>query len=267
MSKKITEKRISYGQYKLADVMLFLLIMCVCEAVNIFASKYWFPDMLFTISVMLLVSLIMLIRWSWLGVIFPVADAVLYCWMNGASANQYAIYILGNAFICLTWFLFKLIPKDKLVAGWYFTILYALIGYLLLVLGRATVAVCFGLNFLDVFISMLGAEALNLAFAITGLLILRRFNGMLADQKQYLTKVTTERDTIKFAEEYHWNGYTELNDEDLRALAEMDEYDKALNFNNRSLSKLKKNDGHEIDDLVETLEVSGEQELSDADSD
>lgn len=246
MGKKVTEKRISYGQYRLADIMVFLLIMCVCEAVNIFAAKFWFQGMLFTISVMLLVSLVMLIRWNWLGIIFPIADGLLYCWMNGASASQFAIYALGNSFICLIWFLFKLLPKEKLVSGWYFTILYAILGYLLLLLGRATVAACFGLSFSEVFVSMLTGEALNLAFAVIGLLILRLFNGMLVDQKKYLIKITTERDTVKPAEEYHWNGYTELNDDDLRALAQMDEYDRALNYNSLSLRKIKESDGHEM---------------------
>lgn len=245
MSNKSTNGRISYSQYKVADIFVFLLIMCVCEVVNIFAIKRWFPGMAFTISVMLLVSLTVLIRWNWLGVIFPVIDGAIYCWMMGAEAWQFAVYALGNAFVALVWFLFLLVSKEKVVGSWLLTALYSLLAFILLVLGRSVVSVCLGKGFLSPMLQVLMAESLNFAFALLGLLILRKIDGMLADQKKYLFKVTKERDTVKHAEEYHWDGYTELNEEDLQALASMDEYDKAIKFNKRSLKEIKDNDGED----------------------
>lgn len=264
MSNKVTNGRISYGQYKLADVMLFLLIMCVCEVINVFAVRQWFSGMLFSISVMSLVTLIVLIRWNWLGVLFPVADGLIYCWMNGAEGWQFATYAIGNAFICLVWLAFLVIPKEKITSSWILTILYAAVGFILYVLGRALIALFFGKNFGEIFVGMLTAEALNLAFAVLGLLILRKLDGMLVDQKKYLFKVQKERDTIKRAEEYRWNGYTELNEDDLRQLVAMDEYDRAINFNARSLRELKENDGHDQAEEAEE-EPSETDELSQLD--
>lgn len=261
MSKKGSNERISFGQYRLADLFLFLLIMVVCEVINVFAVRQWFQGQLFTVSVMLLVTLIVLIRWNWLGVFFPVIDGAVYCWMCGASGAQFGVYILGNAFVALVALLFLAVPKEKFTGHWYTTIGYAALGYVLLVLGRTLVGLCFGWNFVDTLLGTLGGESLNLAFAIVGLLITRRLNGMLVDQKKYLFKVTKERDAVKAAEQEYWDGYTELSDDDLKALAAMDEYDRALSFNKASLRRLKTADGSDLSD--EETEIAADGGASD----
>lgn len=245
MSNKSANGRISYGQYKTADILLFLLIMCVCEAINVFAIRSWFPGMMFTVSVMLLVTLIVLVRWNWFGLLFPVADGLIYCWMNGAAAWQFGVYAIGNAFVALVWLFFLAVPKEKVTAHWWLTCIYAAIAFVLLLLGRSVVAACFGESFVNTLKATAVGEALNLAFAIIGLLVVRRFDGMFCDQKQYLLKVAKERDTLKRADEYRWDGYTELNEDDLKALAAIDEYDTAVKFNKRGLQRLKEEDGHE----------------------
>lgn len=264
MRNKITDGRISYGQYKLADIMLFLLITCVCEAINVFAVQRWFQGMLFSVSVMLLVTLVVLVRWNWVGVIFPIADGLIYCWMNGATAAQFVIYPIGNAFVAVVGLLFLAVPKEKITSRWFFVVLYAIAGFVLLVLGRTIVSACFGQDFGKTLVAMLTSESLNLVFAVVGLLILRLPEGMLTDQKKYLFKLAKERDTVKHAEEYHWDGYTELNEDDLRALASMDEYDKAISFSKSSLKRLKEHDGHELSEAQaeDERELSEEEELS-----
>ena len=225
--------------------------MVVCEVINIFAVRQWFKGQLFTVSVMLLVTLIVLIRWNWFGVLFPIIDGAVYCWMCGASGAQFGVYILGNAFVSLIALLFLAVPKEKLTGHWYTTIGYAVLGYVLLVIGRTLVGLCFGWNFVDTLVGTLSGESLNLVFAIVGLLITRKFNGMLADQKKYLFKVTKERDTIKAAEQELWDGYTELNDDDLKALMAMDEYDRAINFGKTKLNHLKSADDDVPDEETE----------------
>lgn len=60
---------VSYNQYKLVDILLFMVIMAALEAVNVFAIKKWFPDMLFSVSLMFTVCLIVIVRWNWLAAI------------------------------------------------------------------------------------------------------------------------------------------------------------------------------------------------------
>ncbi len=236
MSKNNANSRISYNQYKLADLFIFLIIMCGCEMINVLAIRKWFPDMLFTISVMLLVTLTVMIRWNWLGVLFPVIDAVLFCWMNGAEAWQFGQYILGNAFVALTGLLFLVVPKEKLTGRWYWTALYALCGFVMLLLGRSVFGAIFGQSFVLSLKAAVMGESLNFAFALIGLLVLRRVGDMLCDQKKYLFRVTKKRDTVKRVEEdFRWEGYTELSDEDLQALSAMDDYDRALKYGGKRL--------------------------------
>lgn len=213
---------VSYKQYKLVDIMLFMVIMAALEAVNVFAIKKWFPDMLFTVSLMFTVTLIVLVRWNLLAAIFPVLHGVLYCAFLSAfqpvAIDEYVIYAVGNLFILPVWFLFKVIPKEKLFSKWYLTIIYPVIAFPLVLLGRSAVAACFGNNFVEVLGTMFFTESLNAAFALIALLILRRIDGMLEDQKTYLKRVARDREEAKTPKDDVWAGYTELDEEELKSL-------------------------------------------------
>ena len=247
MSNKGTNKQLSYAQYRTADLLIFLLIMCVCEAINVFAVSSWFQGMTFTVSVMLLVSLIVFIRWGWWGVIFPFADGLLYCWMNGAIAEQYIIYCIGNSFLALIPLIFLVVPKKKWMSSWFMALLYSAIGYILVVAGRVIICLCYGYNFAYSLTENLTFESLNVAFAFFGILILRMINGMMVDQKTYLTELY-KGNKVRPAEEDKWEGYTELDDEDLKDLAEMDDYDAKLFRNDRAADRLKRLSGEEDDE-------------------
>ena len=107
---------VSYNQYKLVDILLFIVIMATLEAVNVLAIKQWFPDMLFAVSLMFTVSLIVLVRWNFFAAIFTVSHGLIYCGLisiyEPVSFDTYIIYAVGNAFLLLTWFIFKLITKE-----------------------------------------------------------------------------------------------------------------------------------------------------------
>lgn len=222
MKKSNTNGKISYNQYKLVDIFLFLVIMCVFETVNVFAIKQWFTDMLFSVSLMMTISLIVFVRWNLLGAIFPIVNGILYSALLGAPAETYVIYAVGNAFIIPVWFLFKFIPKEKLFSKWYLTLIYPAVAFVLLVLGRAAVAACFGYNFVEYLGTYVFAESLNGAFAIIVLLVLRKIGGMLEDQKTYLKRVAIEQAPHAPKEEI-WAGYTELDGEELKKLRDYDE--------------------------------------------
>ena len=218
MKKSNIDGGISYNQYKLVDILLFLVIMAVFEAINVFAVKSWFPDMLFSVSLMFTISLIILVRWNFWGAFFPAVHGILYSALMGAEFQTYVIYIIGNSFIILAWFLFKVLPKEKLFGKWYLTLIYPAVAFLLVILGRATVAACFGNDFLQALGAQVLAESLNAAFAVIALLILRRFDGMLEDQKKYLFRIAREREEAKAPEGEVWKGYTELDEEELKKL-------------------------------------------------
>ena len=215
---------ISYNQYKLVDLMLFMVIMAALEAVNVLAIKQWFADlvMLFSISLMFTVSLTVLVRWNFFAAIFTVSHGLIYCGLisifDPVSFDTYIIYAVGNSFLLITWFLFKLIPKEKLFSKWYLTLIYPAVAFILVAIGRTLVAVCFGYGFVDSLAGYVMPESLNIAFAAIALLILRRFDGMLEDQKTYLKRVAREKDEAKTQKDEVWAGYTELDEEELKKL-------------------------------------------------
>lgn len=213
-----TGGRITYNQYKLADIMLFLVIMAVCEAINVFAIRVWFPDMLFSVSLMFTVCLIVLVRWNWIASFFPAVHGILYSALLGAGIESYAIYIIGNSCLLFSLFLFKFLPKEKLFDKWYLTLIYPAVAFVFVIFGRATVAACFGNAFLDSLGAQVRVEGLNILFAAVALLILRRFDGMLEEQKKYLLRTAREREEAGKVKEEVWQGYTELDEEELKKL-------------------------------------------------
>ncbi len=217
---------VSYNQYKLVDILLFMVIMAALEAVNVFAIKRWFPDMLFAVSLMFTVSLIVLVRWNFLAAIFPVLHGILYCSFlsvfESVGYEEFIIYAVGNSFLLLSWFLFKLIPKQKLFSKWYLTLIYPAVAFVLVLLGRTLLATCFGAGFAEALGSHFFTESINIVFAVMALLILRRCDGMLEDQKEYLKRVARDREEAKTPKDEVWAGYTELDEEELKKLHDYD---------------------------------------------
>ncbi|MDE7083383.1 MAG: hypothetical protein K2O89_06760 [Clostridia bacterium] len=212
---------VSYNQYKLVDILLFIVIMTALEALNVYAIQKLFPDMLFAVSLMFTVSLIVLVRWNWLAAIFPVLHGILYSAFMGAQIETYVVYAVGNAFILLSWFIFKVIPKEKLFSKWYLVIIYPIIAFVLVIFGRSAVAACFGNEFIPYLGNTFFTESLNIVFAIIALLILSRLEGLLEDQKTYLKRVAREREEAKTPKEEAWAGYTELDEDELRRLHDL----------------------------------------------
>ena len=265
MSKLNTNGRISYPQYRLADLMLFLLIMCGCEVLNILAIRKWFPNQLFSVSVMMLVSLLVLVRWNFWAALFPPIGGLITCLLLGAKGIEaYVVYIVGNSFILFAWFFLK-IGKEKL-KKWYWLLLYVFIGYLLVAFGRTILAVCFNQDFVGSLISYLGyGELLNFIFTYVVLLILTRFNSMVVDQKKYLKEEAYKREHANDDKGDKWDGYTELNEDDLRALVAMDEYDRAIGGQRRRLKDIpEEEEPSEVDEL-EALDRPLENEKSETD--
>ena len=214
MSNRNIFGRLSYNQYKFWDLFLFLVIMGLFELINYMALNHWFSNMLFTVSLMYAISLIVLVRWNWFASLFPVLDGILYCVLYGATAQMYVIYAVGNAFLLLSWFIFKLIPKKKLFSRWYLTLIYPVAAVILVFIGRSAVAACFGYDFIGVMAEN-AWDLVSGAFAVIALLVVRRIDGMLVDQKEYLLELE-EQKKGRPADEDKWEGYTELSEDELK---------------------------------------------------
>lgn len=208
MSKK-GSRFISINQYRFTDLFIFLLILAVGELLQFFAMK-WFPRAaLYTVSFMVPITLIVMIRWGWPSVIYALLSGVIYCALNQLSGVWYATYIIGNAFIALLLIPIKFIGKEKIIKKWWATLLFVVAAWVLVYLGRSAVF-AIGYAILPVenavaysgLITFAVLEALSLALAIAVMLVLRRLDGLLEDQHKYIRRLDKERKEKQKIDEY-----------------------------------------------------------------
>ena len=195
--RKNGSRLISFRQYRLTDMFMFALILCVSELIIFFASKYWFKSSAdYYVSFLLPIVLIVMMRWGWLSVFYALGDGLLYCLLNlktaGFSNDWFAVYIIGNAFIMLLLLMTRFVGKERIRKKWYFSALFLLAGWVSVVVGRTVLAVCFGYGFVPSLVGQL-LDVMSLAVGLVIILIVRRLDGMFEDQKHYLKRLDDER--------------------------------------------------------------------------
>jgi len=180
--------KISFKNYRLFDLAVFSILLAVFEVIAVRAVS-WFGE-LYSISLFLAISLLVMMRWGAWSAVTIVAGALAFCWANGAVLENYVVYVAGNLFLLFNLFWF-LLGKDRIRQG-YFSALFVLSGYLLTEFGRAVVSVFFGNRFFSAFIGFLGTDALNLLLALLVVWIAKRQNGLFEDQISYLKRTQEE---------------------------------------------------------------------------
>ena len=201
--RKNGSKIISFGRYRATDLLIFAAILAAFGMISFFAFTEWFVTdssrYIFSISVP--VTLLIMVRWNWYGMFYAAGDGLLYCILMLATGNMasgteleyFLIYGLGSALIGLNYLMVKFMGYKKIAGRWYFTLLYAVCGWVLLALGRAAVWACFGQGFLDGLLAFGGSDLLSLGMAVIILLVLRRLDGMMENQRDYLIRLDKER--------------------------------------------------------------------------
>ncbi|MGN0679361.1 MAG: hypothetical protein ACI4JS_06845, partial [Oscillospiraceae bacterium] len=97
---------ISFGQYKGIDLTILTILTAVAEAVVALAASKWFPNELYSLSPMVAMVCIVMMRWGPWAAIPAVVSGLAFCLATGASGEQYVIYCVGNCFalVALVWF-------------------------------------------------------------------------------------------------------------------------------------------------------------------
>lgn len=197
--RKNGSRLISLGQYRLTDLFLFAVILVVFELILHYALIYFSGD--FTYSPLIPMVLLVMMRWGWPSVFYAVLDGVLFCILNGFGWQSYVMYGVGNAFIMFLLIMTKLMGKEKIAGKWYFSALFVVLGWVAVYLGRAAVAACVGLGFVNALIGQMW-ELLSLVVGILIILLMRRLDGMFEDQRHYLLRLDAERRDKQRRDEY-----------------------------------------------------------------
>ena len=201
MSKK-GSRIISFGRYRATDLLLFAIILAAFEVVVFFAYTTWFSSdsSRYIFSIAVPVSLIVMVRWNWYGMFYAVGSGLLYCTLlvatgnmpDGGTLENYVVYTVGNAFVVLAYLMVRFMGYKRIADKWYFTLIYAIVGWLAVYLGRVIVYACFGYGFVDGLL-FFGGDLLSLGMGIIILLVMRRLEGMMENQHDYLTRLDKER--------------------------------------------------------------------------
>ncbi|MGN0817499.1 MAG: hypothetical protein ACI4L9_00895 [Candidatus Coproplasma sp.] len=182
------------------------MIMIIAELAVHFAAIWFSSVAYYTFSFIVPICLAVMVRWGWPSVLYALLSGVLYCALNGGGLVDYCTYCIGNSFILFALIPLKVIGDKKITSKWYFSALYAVLGWALVYLGRATVwAICFcvcpveGLTATQGFVDFAITDLLSMAMAVVVVLVLRKFDGMFENQVSYLKRVDKERrDRMKY---------------------------------------------------------------------
>lgn len=223
--RKNGSRLISLRQYCLTDLFLFAVILIAFELILHYAYQAFGRGAVFVFSPMPAIVLIVMMRWGWPSVFYAAGDGLLYCLLNlkaeGFENGFFAIYIIGNTAIMLLLLMTRFMGRKRIAGKWYFSLLFVIVGWLAVVLGRATVAACFSKNFLGAVLNQL-MEPMTPAISVVIILIMRRLEGMLEWQRSYLKRLDDERKEKQRRDNYG-DEPVEIDEESIRILKKKDD--------------------------------------------
>ncbi|MDR1735293.1 MAG: hypothetical protein LBR85_00285 [Oscillospiraceae bacterium] len=181
-------------RYRLIDLSIFALLLLALEFAS-YRALGANPGEVYHFSVVLPITLLIMIRWDWFGLIHAALGGAFYCILYGDTAAHYFIYIAGNLFIGLSLLWARRVGIKKVRESVTYCVLYCISGYLAMCLGRSTVSLIAKQGFPAV--RFLAVEALGAVVAVIVILIARRQKGMFEPQKEYLVRVSKEEEERK----------------------------------------------------------------------
>ncbi len=217
--RKNGSRLISINQYRLTDLFLFAVILLFFDLITYYAPQLFPGGAIYSFCLTVPITLLIMIRWGWQSVFFAVGDGVLLSLLNNPSSWQsYISYAAGNALMMVLLLAVKFIGKDKLIGRWYTAACFVIVGWALANFGVTCIQAMFGYNFGEVAAANFGFGingVLALAMGLVIVLVLRKLDGMMEDQKAYIKRVNGEqkRERGEISEDL-----MELDDESLSIL-------------------------------------------------
>ena len=184
------KKQRTWKEYRAIDLTIFAVMLVIFEFIIVMAARFWFPGQPFTVSLAAAITSIVYMRWGYWGGIHAALAGLVFCFFQGAAANQYLIYIIGNLFSLVSVPILIKIGKER-VRESTMGMLYPIFVLLLMQTGRAVVALLTGAEPGSV-IGFYTTDSLSMLFTFVIIWITRRLDGVWEDQIHYLLRVSAE---------------------------------------------------------------------------
>ena len=137
-------KNHSFERYRAIDLVIWLVILSVFEYITVMAASKWFPGELYTLSQLVAVLCIVMMRWGGFAVLHAMAGGVVFCLAQGAGAEQLVTYCIGNCFALIALLLFKAVGKEAVRSKVHYTLVFVAAAFCGAQLGRWLVSLFFG---------------------------------------------------------------------------------------------------------------------------
>ena len=182
------KRQFSFQQYRAIDLAMFAALLCITETMIVKAATWWFPDQLYTVSVVGAVTAIVLMRWGPWAAVHAVLGGAVFCFASHGSAKQLLIYCAGNLFSLLMLLPLKYLGGERIRLDGILSVLFGVCTLLLMQLGRALVAFVLGTEF-QTCLGFFTTDALSLLFTGLILWVARRLDGIFENQRHYLLRI------------------------------------------------------------------------------
>ena len=180
----------TWKQYRTIDLTIFALMLVVFEFIIVMAASFWFPGQPFTVSLVAAITTIVYMRWGFWGAIHACLGGAVFCFLSGASAQHYLIYIAGNLFSLISVFVLKKAGTETIRTST-MGMLYPIFVLLLMQTGRAAVALFTGAEPASV-VGFFTTDSLSMLFTFVIIWIARRLDGVCEDQIHYPLRIHSE---------------------------------------------------------------------------
>ena len=177
------------------DLMIFIAMYGLCEYLVIKAATVWFDEP-YSISIMLPLLLIVMMRWDKYSIINAIAYAILFVFYQSGNLNQYLIYLIGNLGVMLELILLKKMGKDNIRSSFFNSMIYLLCGFVLMEVFRGIASIIIAGSDIGVILQFLMSDMLSLVFGVLVIIVVRRIDGLFVDQKQYLIELNSQKEKI-----------------------------------------------------------------------
>ena len=181
-------RQLTYRQYRGIDLTLFAVMLCSSETLIVKAARFWFPDQLYTVSVVGALTAVVLMRWGGFAAIHALLGGLVFSLVSGGTASQTLIYCVGNLFAMLSLVPRRLLGAERIRSDGFLSVVFGLCTLLFMQFGRAVVAFAAGAAAQSC-LGFFTTDALSLLFTGVIVWIARRLDGIFEDQKHYLLRV------------------------------------------------------------------------------
>ena len=184
---------ITFKQYRTIDLFLFGALLALSEAVTTIATNKWFYAQPVAISTTRVFICIVMMRWGGYAAIHACLGGLVFCIASGAAAHQYLIYIVGNCFALVALLWIKLFGKEEIRKSPFKLLIFTSSAYVMMQIGRWFVSLPFGGTF-STLVGYLVSDVISLLFVVVIMMLMRKVDGMIEDQKSYLFRLQREKE-------------------------------------------------------------------------